>query len=57
MEVGRHALLQTLCLTYVYNGMVGIVKLIAAGLVGHVKHDVLESFNALLVLFSCHVAR
>ena len=57
MEVGRHALLQTLCLTYVYNGMVGIVKLIAAGLVGHVKHDILESFNALLVLFSCHVAR
>ena len=55
MKIARYTLLQAFRLAYIYDGVFGVVELVAARFIRHVKHDVLQPFDALFVFFLCHI--
>jgi len=55
MEVGRHPALELLGFAHVDDLVLAVVKLVAAGKLRQVQHDVFQIGETLFVFFLCHV--
>ena len=55
MEITRHTVLQTLCLTHIDDGMRLVIELVTARFVRQASYNSFQMLQPLLVFLPCHL--